>query len=82
MYKSKPRVNPILIIHAIKVYELRAGTICAYKSTSSLKIQFWSWLNIPLLRINWTSVSFVNNNKTLRARIRDLLSIVFSLPMN
>ena len=40
MLKSKPRVNPTLIIRANKVYELRVGTIGTYRNASSLKIQF------------------------------------------
>ena len=39
MYKSKPKVNPTLIICANKVYELRMGTIRTHRSTGSLKIQ-------------------------------------------
>ena len=40
MHKSEHRANPILIIYANKVYELRARTIGIYKDTGSLKIQF------------------------------------------
>ena len=82
MHKSEPKAYPTFIIHANKVYEFRAGTIKIHRSTNSLKIQFWSLFNIPLERINWTLVSYVNNNETLRAWIDDLLSIVFNLPMN
>ena len=39
MYKSEPRANQTLIIHANKVYELKAGTTETYKNTGSLIIQ-------------------------------------------
>ena len=38
MHKSEPRVNPSLITHANKVYELKARTIGTYKNIGSLKI--------------------------------------------
>ena len=69
MHKNEPKVNLTLIIRVNKVYELRVGTIRTYKSTGSLIIQLWSWFNILLKRINWTLVSYVNNNDTLSATI-------------
>ena len=69
MHKNEPKVNLTLIIHVNKVYELRVETIRTYKSIDSLIIQLWSWFNILLKRINWTLVSYVNNNNTLSATI-------------
>ena len=50
-------------------------------STSSLKIQLKSKFNIRLQKINYTPVSYVNN-KTLSVQVHDVISIMFSLPMN
>ena len=46
------------------VYEVKVRTIKTHKSTNSLIIQFWSWFNTPLKKINSTLVSYVNNNET------------------
>ena len=40
------------------------GIIGTHRSTDSLRIQFWSWFNITLKRINCTPVPYVNNSKT------------------
>ena len=64
MHKNEPKVNSSLINYVIMVYELRVGTIEIHRSIASLRIQFWSWFNIPLKRINYTPVSYVNNNET------------------
>ena len=40
MHKSEPRVNPTLVTHANKVYELRARTIGTHMNNGSLIIQF------------------------------------------
>ena len=68
MHKSELRANLTLIIHVIKVYELRVGTTRTHRSIDSLIIQFWSGLNILLQRINWTPIFYVNSNKTLCAQ--------------
>ena len=82
MHKSELKVNLTLITQANKVDEFRTGTTGTHKIIGSLKIQFWIWFNIPLQRINWTSISYVNNNETLCAQVHDLLSTTFNLPMN
>ena len=64
MHKSEPKVNPTLKNCVIMVYELSVRTIKTHKSTSSLKIQFWSLFNIPLKKINYTLIPYVNNNET------------------
>ena len=38
MHKSEPKANQILIIHANKVYELKAETTGTNKNTSILRI--------------------------------------------
>ena len=63
MHKNEPKANPTLINHAIMVYDLKVGTIETHRSTDSLIIQLWSWFNIPLKRVNYTLVSYVNNNE-------------------
>ena len=40
MHKSEPKANLTLIIHANKVYELRARSIVNHKSIDSFRIQF------------------------------------------
>ena len=82
MHKSEPKANLTLIIHVNQVYELKAGITRTHMSIGSLIIQFWSWFNIPLQRINQTPVSYVNNNVTLSAQVHDLLSTTCRLPMN
>ena len=64
MHKSELKTYSTLINYVIKEYELNVGTIETHRSTSSLKIQFWSWFNIPLKKINCNLVSYVNNNET------------------
>ena len=62
MNKNEPRTNLIYINYAIMVYKPKVGTIETHKSTRSLKIQFLSWFNIPLKRINCIPIPFINNN--------------------
>ena len=38
MHKSEPRVNPTVLTHSNKVYELKVGTIGTHKNIGSLKI--------------------------------------------
>ena len=57
MHKSE--LNPTIISHVNKEYELRAETIGTYKSIGSLIIKFWNWLNILLQRVNYTLVLYV-----------------------
>ena len=64
MHKNELRVNPTSINRAIMVYELKAGTIETHESIGFLKIQFLNWSNIPLKRINYTPIPYVNNNET------------------
>ena len=71
MHKSEPRDNSTFIIHANKVYELRAGTIGTHRVLAPSEYNY----EVDL-------VSYVNNNETPSPRVHDLLSIVFSLPMN
>ena len=71
MHKSEPRDNSTFIIHANKVYELRAGTIGTYRVLAPSESNY-----------EVDSVSYVNNNETPSPRVHALLSIVFSLPMN
>ena len=47
MHKSELETHPTLINHTIKEYELKMGTIGTHRSTSSLMIKFWNWINIP-----------------------------------
>ena len=63
MHKNEPRVNPTLINYVIMVYELGVGTIGTYRSIGYLIIQFWSWFDILVKRINCISIPYVNNNK-------------------
>ena len=39
-------------------------TIGTHRIIGSIKIQLWSWFNIPLKRINYSLVPYVNNNET------------------
>ena len=82
MHKSEPKANLTLIIHVNQVYELRAGITRTHMIIGSLIIQFWSWFNIPLQRINYTLISYVYYNEIPSAQVCDLLSTVYSLPMN
>ena len=63
MYKNELRANPTLINCVIMLYELKEGITETHKSIGSLKIQFWSWFNIPLKRHNYTPVPNLNNNE-------------------
>ena len=64
MHKSESRTNLSIINHVIMVNELKVKTIGIHKSTDSLIIQFWSWFNIVLKRINYTPIPYINNNET------------------
>ena len=64
MYKSEPKGNSTLTNRTIMIYEIKAGTVGTHKSIGSFKIQFWSWFKIPLKRINYIPMLYVNNNKT------------------
>ena len=59
MHKNEPKVNPTLVNYVIMVY--------AHKRTNSLIIQFLSWFNIQLKRINCTPIPYVNNNEKLKS---------------
>ena len=63
MHKNEHKVNPTLINHVIRVDKLRTRTTKTHKSIGSLRIQFWSWFNIPLKKINCTLILYVNNNE-------------------
>ena len=52
-----------LINHIIKKYELRVKITKTHRSTSSLIIKFWNWLNISLQRVNCVLVPYVYYNK-------------------
>ena len=64
MHKSGLKANLTLINDIIMVYKFRAETTGSQMSIGSLKIRYWSWFNIPLKRINYTPIPYVNNNKT------------------
>ena len=64
MHKSELRANLALINHVIMVNDLKAGTIVTHRGTGCFEIQIWSWFNIPLKRIKYTPIPYVNNNKT------------------
>ena len=64
MHKNKPRANPTLINRVIMIYKFKAGTTETHRSIGSLKIQFWSWFNILLKKINYNLGLYVNNKKT------------------
>ena len=67
MHKSELKTQLTFKSCAKKEYELRAGTTRTYKSIDSLRIKLWNQLNIPLQRVNYTSVPYVYYNEILSA---------------
>ena len=82
MHKSELKIHLTLINRVIKEYELKVRTIETHRSTSSLKIKFWNWLEISLQRVNCTPIPYVYYNEKPSAQIRNLLSTTCILPMN
>ena len=84
IHKSERRVNLTLIDYINKTRHMSSerGPLDLYDSSDFLKIQLCSWFNTPLQIINCNPILYVNNNRTLCARVHDMLSIVFNLLMN
>ena len=64
IHKSELKTHSTFINRAIKKYELIVRTTRTHKRISSLIIKFWNWVNIPLERVNYTPVPYVNYNET------------------
>ena len=83
MHKNEPRANLTLITHAIKVYELKVRTIKTHKAVlAPLKSNFEVDLTSHYKKSTTLQYLMSITIRHWMLEFRDLLFIVFSLPMN